>query len=189
MPSDPNHFFHRRAQPICNDTTFTYELTNDSTPPVISLDWPQDGQRLCGSTFTVRGRLDDPLASVQISIVDSSGVASTVDGLVERNGRFWAENLPLADGASSLALTATDAWGNSVSTDLTVYKSDLAFSFSPIDPSQLFQAAVSLSGTVGDATCTIWINGIAARNNGDGTWSADGVPVNQGGTASFSVAA
>jgi hypothetical protein len=170
-------------------TSFTCLLTNDTDPPVISLGWPQNGQMLCGDSFTVDGWLDDPSASVQVSLVDSNGVASTFGGLVERDGRFWVENLPLAEGTNSLTLTATDVWGNSAATNLTVYQSDLVLGFSPIDPSQLFQPAISLTGTVSDPDCTIWVNGVPGVNNGDGTWQASGVPVNPGGTASFAVAA
>jgi hypothetical protein len=52
---------------------------------------------------------------------------------------------------------------------------------SAIDPSQLFQPTISLNGTVSDPGCTIWVNGIQAVNNGDGTWPASGVAVNPAG--------
>ena len=169
--------------------TLTLTLASDTVAPIITLGWPQNGQKLCGDSFTVDGWLDDPSATVQVSIMDNSGVASTYGGLVERDGRFWVENLPLAAGANTLALTATDAWGNSVTTNLTLYKSDLTLGLTPIDPSQLFQPTISLGGTVSDLTCTIWVNGVPASNNGDGTWSAASVPINKGGTASFAMAA
>ena len=31
----------------------------------------------------------------------------------------------------------------------------------------------------------IWVNGVKGHNNSNGTWSASNVPVNDGGTASF----
>jgi len=170
-------------------TTLDYVLTSDTAPPLITLGWPQEAQKLSGENFTVDGWLDDPSALVQISLVDSSGVTNTSDGVVERDGRFWVENLPLADGASSVSLTATDAWGNSATTNITIHRSDLELAVSPIDPNLLFQPTVSLDGTVSDPTCTIWVNGRSAVNNGDGTWHADSVPFNAGGTASFAVTA
>jgi len=99
------------------------------------------------------------------------------------------ENVPLADATNVFALTATDAWGNSATTNITVCQSSLTLGITPIDPNQLFQPTVSLTGTVSDPTCTVWVNGIQATNNGDGTWQATGVPVTPGGTASFVVSA
>jgi hypothetical protein len=170
-------------------TSFTLALTNDTAPPIITLGWPQTGQMLCGQSFTVDGWLDDPSASVQLSWVDTNSVTNTFAGLVERDGRFWVENVPLADATNVFALTATDAWGNSATTNITVCQSSLTLGITPIDPNQLFQPTVSLTGTVSDPTCTVWVNGIQATNNGDGTWQATGVPVTPGGTASFVVSA
>lgn len=40
--------------------TYTFSTNDDTTPPVITLAWPQDGMKLTGSSFTLRGRVDDP---------------------------------------------------------------------------------------------------------------------------------
>jgi hypothetical protein len=44
---------------------------------------------------------------------------------------------------------------------------------------------VNLTGTISDPTYAVWVNGVKGHNNGNGTWSANNVPVNSGGTASF----
>jgi hypothetical protein len=46
-------------------------------------------------------------------------------------------------------------------------------------------AVVHVTGTVGDASYSVSVNGIQATVQNDGAWSAVGVPVNPGNTASF----
>jgi hypothetical protein len=55
--------------------------------------------------------------------------------------------------------------------------------------SQLWQPTVNLTGNISDATSAVWVNGVKGHNNGDGTWSANNVPVNKGGTANFDITA
>src|SRR5205807_1769097 len=96
----------------------------DSTAPVMTLLWPQGGMRLSGDIFTLRGRVDDETATIAAQIV-SANATNGASALVERNGKFWAEDLPLAAGTNALTLTATDAAGNSSVTNLLVVKSDV----------------------------------------------------------------
>ena len=70
--------------------------------------------------------------------------------------------------ANTLTLTVTDAAGNSASTSIPVVQSDLALAIISAD---LSQAPYGVSGTIGDTNCTIWVNGVQATNNGDGTWT------------------
>jgi hypothetical protein len=74
--------------------TSTFSTNGDTTPPVITLAWPQDGMKLTGSSFTLRGRVDDPTTIVVAQIVSPDGSTNVVAGLVERNGLFWAEQMP-----------------------------------------------------------------------------------------------
>jgi len=67
--------------------------------------------------------VDDDTATVTAQIVDASGDTNIVQGLLERSGTVWAQNLPLAGGTNILTLTATDAAGNSMSTNLTLIQS------------------------------------------------------------------
>jgi hypothetical protein len=53
----------------------------------------------------------------------------------------------------------------------------------------LWQPTVNLTGTISDSTYAVWVNGVKGHNNGNGTWSASNVPVNSGGTASFTATA
>ena len=66
--------------------------------------------------------MGDPTATVSAQIVDSNGDTNEVDGIVERNGNFWVEDLPLAAGTNLLTLTATDAVGNTNATNIYVFR-------------------------------------------------------------------
>jgi hypothetical protein len=77
-----------------NVFTYTLDLAVGINPPVLALYWPQDGEIVCGSQFTLRGRLDDPTATVAAQITDAAGNVNTVKGLVERNGLVWPKSSP-----------------------------------------------------------------------------------------------
>ena len=69
----------------------------------------------------MRGTIDDFTANLTAQIVDSSGDTNVIQGLVERNGLFWVENVPLLDGINYVTLTAVDATGTNISTtNLTI---------------------------------------------------------------------
>jgi len=77
------------------------------------------------------------------------GATNSVQGLVERYGRFWVEDVPLISGTNWIELTATDPWGNVLMTNFHVVKMDFQLSLDPVAPELLHNATVSLSGTVG----------------------------------------
>ena len=149
-------------------TNFTFRLDYASmtNPPVVGLGWPQDGTRIGSDSFTWRGWLNDPTVQVLAQIVSTNGVTNSVIGRIGRNGDFWVENLPMAGGVNALTLSATDVFGNSFSTNITVVKSDVVLT---VEAAALGQAA---GGLISDTNYTIWVNGLQATNNGDGTWSA-----------------
>ena len=101
-------------------TNITYTLNySGKPPPAIQVFWPQNGDTVTGTTFTLRGSLNDFTASLTAQIVDASGDTNVIQGVVERNGLFWVENAPLADGLNYITLTVMDAVTNVV-TNLTV---------------------------------------------------------------------
>jgi hypothetical protein len=177
------------------DGTWSWQLDNvpvsngGTAAPVITLAWPQDNMKLTGNSFTLRGRLDDPTATVVAQIVSPDGTTNTVAGLVERNGLFWAEQMPLAAGTNTATVSTTDAAGNMTTTNITVVQSDIALTLNAVPADQLHRLSLNLAGTVSAVDYTVWVNGVQAAVDGSGTWSADNVPVNAGGTASFFVTA
>ena len=173
-----------------NTTTASYNLTLDysakTNPPGVQITWPQNGTEISGSRFTVAGQVSDATITVAATITDTNGNATTVNGLVERTGRFWLENLPLNGGTNTVTLTVTDAAGNAATSSFNVVQSAVTLTINPVgDPQQLWQATVNLTGAISDASYAVWVNGVKGHNNGNGTWSAGNVPVNSGGTASF----
>lgn len=96
-----------------NTYTYVLDYSGDSSPPSIGISWPQNGAEISGTSFTLRGSVDDATANMVVQMTGTNGVTNVANGLVERNGNFWVENLPLGGGTSSLVITATDAAGNS----------------------------------------------------------------------------
>ena len=171
-------------------TNFSYifDTTGDTTPPAVAMTWPQDGMEISGNSITLRGMLDDDTATVTAQTTDTNNNVQTYNGLVERDGRFWLQNLPLNPGTNVFTMTATDAAGNSASTNLTLVQSGVTLTMDTVDASQLNQVQVNVTGAISPGYA-VWVNGMQGTNNGDGTWLANKVPVTVGGVASFDITA
>jgi hypothetical protein len=178
-----------------NVFTYTLDLAAGTNPPVLSLYWPQDGEMVCGNQFTLRGRLDDPTATVTAQITDAIGNVNIAKGLVERNGLVWVENLPLAPGTNTVMLTMTNASGYWSTTNLAVIRSDdVNLTIDDVPQDQLNNDFLVVTGTIDSLDFTVWVNGVMVTNltdNGNGTWrwEADLVPLNSGGTATIQAVA
>ena len=152
------------------------------------MNWPVNGMQICGGSFTLRGLVDDPSATVVASITDTNGDTNIVTGSVERSGVLWVQNLPLAEGTNLVTLWVTNAAGLLSMTNLMVVKSGMTMSLDWID-GDLWMPTVNAGGSVSDASYNVWVNGVEATNNGDGTWGATNVPVSASGVASFDISA
>ncbi len=164
---------------------YTLDFSGDTNPPALALIWPLAGMHISGANFTARGTLDDETAQIIAQIVSANGTTNLVEGLVERNGQFWIEELPLSDGTNDLILTAMDIAGNFTTINLPLIRSAVELVINPIAEDQLNQSAVTLSGTVSDANSEVWVNGVQAAVDGSGNWTAIDVPSLGGGTATF----
>jgi hypothetical protein len=103
---------------------------------------------------------------------------------VERNGDFWVENMPLSNGTNHLTLTVTDAAGNVITTNITVFSGAVTLTINPPSPDSLWAQGINVTGTISDsADSAVWVNGTKATLNGDGTWTATNVYLPTGGTA------
>jgi hypothetical protein len=113
---------------------------------------------LAGSTFTLRGQLDDPTATVTVS-----GLTGTpIGGIVERNGLFWVEDLPLVSGDNTLTFTATDAAVNHASQNLTVVGTDLEIVINEIPEEDYADSKLTVIGTINSDAYAVWVNGVRA---------------------------
>jgi hypothetical protein len=168
--------------------SFTLEYSANTNAPALTVIWPPDGTYISGSQFTLQGQVDDATAKITAFIVDASGNTNSVQGLVERSGLVWIQNLPLAAGTNTLTVTATDAAGNASTKSMTLYQSSVLVTMNPLSSDQLNQSFVTVYGTVSDATAQVYVNGVEAYYiDGEGDWEADGVPVSPTGTAIFDV--
>jgi hypothetical protein len=165
---------------------FILDYSNNTNLPAIHLTWPQNGVQIGAGSFTLRGWTGEPTARVRAQVTGTNGFPHTFFGLVERTGNFWVDNIPLAGGTNVVALTITDAAGNSSTTNISVVRGALLLTMNPVTPaSQLWQPTVNVSGTISNPSYAVWVNGVKASNPGNGTWTAANVPVTQGGTAVF----
>jgi hypothetical protein len=171
-----------------NVVTYVLNYSSDTTPPVITLDWPRNGLEICGELFSANGRLDDETAKLSAHIVNSNGITNSVNPLVQRSGEFWADNFPLASGTNYLTLIATDTAGNSSVTNITVIKGSLAFVMTGYS-GDLWDPTVTVYGSISDTNYAVWVNGIHAAVETDGSWTANDVPVTEGGRAAFEMTA
>ncbi len=191
----PNLITLRVTDPAGNTTTTNINVTLDystATNPMIDITWPQNGDKITGNSFIVRGWTEDAVATVAATIVDANGITNTINGTVERNGKLWVESLPLATGSNWVTLAVTNTAGLSSVTNFAVLKSDLVLTMNPVGES-LWHGYVTVTGYVSDDTRAVWVNGVKAvvtpRGDGTANWTATRVPVTEGGVASFDVTA
>ncbi len=167
-----------------------FTTVSDTNPPVFSLDSPEPRGEIADDSLTIRGPVDDPTAKM-VGQISANGHTNNLSALIERNGYFWFEHVPLAQGANQVTLLATDVAGNSSSTNFVIYGSnEVRIRMDPVQPAdQLWQPKIAVvTGKVQPANHDVWINGVQATVKPDGTWLAKNVPVissPSGGTALF----
>jgi len=173
--------------------TVTLDYSGDTAAPEVALLWPTNDMQLCGDTFYIRGKINDETATLVAQQVDANDVTNTVTGIVERNGMFWVENLPLVAGANEWTLIATDAAGNVSSTNLSVVKSSVTLTITSMPGGdELYKPTGTVQGTVSDMNYAVTVNGTnavvdTANANGDGSynWTAENVPNYGQGTVTY----
>ncbi len=155
--------------------------------PVVQMLWPLDGMVVSGTNATLRGTMSDETGSIVATVVHGDGTTNTVAGLVERNGDFWIENVPL-NGINHISVQATDAAGNVTTTNFTVNDSTMTLTIDTAPTGDdLWKPTGNVSGRISDPTASVFVNGVQGTNNGNGTWSAYKVPIYGTGTATFNV--
>ena len=167
--------------------TVTLDYTTATNPPAVTLRWPQAGMLVNGSNCTLRGTMGDETGTVLAQIINGDGTTNLLTGLVERNGDYWLENVTL-NGTNQISIQATDAAGNTTTTNFTLLPGGTSLTINAVT-GDLWQPTTSVDGTIGDPNAMVFVNGVQAVNNGDGTWSADNVPINGTGTATFDAVA
>ena len=148
-------------------------------------------EAVSGTNITIRGTMSDECGTIQATVIGGDGSTNVVEGLVERNRNFWIENVPL-NGTNQITLKATDAAGNVTTTNFTVYPAaiQLKITYTPTGDA-LWQRTGTVGGTVSDPAAVVTVNGktatvdTTANNDGTYNWTAENVPINGDGTATF----
>jgi hypothetical protein len=99
----------------------TVFVTQDSTPPVVRIDFPPDGAEFTTETVDVSGRVSDVLSGYQGLEVLVNGQPAAVDVGIGTNGTFFLPDLPLPDaGSLQIEAVAADGLGNTSADAITV---------------------------------------------------------------------
>jgi hypothetical protein len=162
-----------------NVTTLTTNLTCSlpTTPPTVEMFLPLTGWQVSGDSLTLRGQVNDPTATVSVSMVGDDGQTTELGGLVGRDGILWVENVPLHMGRNDLELTVTSASSSTPTTiPIQVTRSTINLTINP--PVNAGQAHVG--GSIDPGGYRIWVNGVEATLDGS-TWSVDITPIGIGG--------
>jgi hypothetical protein len=173
-----NTFVVRCADEAGNLTTTNFVVVfttaGATNPPVINLQWPQDGWSISGSQFNLIGRCDDFTANVTAFVNNDEGKSTMLEGV----GYFRVDRIPLAEAKSYITVVVTDAAQNSSLTNLTVTKSHVIFTVDPPKNISVTSMSVTVSGFCSRTNGTVEVNGVKAKMNPDGHWVANDVPNN-----------
>jgi hypothetical protein len=165
-------------------TNFSVSLdySSDTNAPAITKLWPTNGSYIGGSQISARGYVDDETASVTAQIVASDGTTNLYTAIVERNGRFWLDNLPLYADTNIVTITATDAGGNATITNIAYIKSAVTIQINTLADEDMKSSYTCMSGTISDTSYTLKINGAETTLDSSGNWSTPtNAPVYSGG--------
>lgn len=170
----------RAGNETSTNVDYTLDYSGDTNAPIIALTWPEENALVAGSSFALRGELDDATASVKVELG-----ANSYSGTVERDGQFEVPALPLIAATNTLTVIATDVAGNSRTNTRVVRQSSETLTINPVDASQLTGPTVNLSGTVGVSEQNVWVNNLPAEVEGN-TWNIT-VPTPTDNVANFNV--
>jgi hypothetical protein len=173
---------------LSTNIEIVFATAGDTNPPVIKPVWPTSGMFISSTTFTARGTLDDYTASMK-GVISGGGQTNEIEGLVERNGTFWVENIPVLAETNLLTLISTDAAGNASQANLVIYKggAGLVIESTP-KGDDLWKPFGVVTGRV-NPNYEVYVNGAKAEVSPDGHWRVEKAPIYGTGTATFDVTA
>ncbi len=126
---------------------YVLRLDLKTNSPMVQIDWPFEDEPICDDQVTIRGQVDD-CSDFVAAEVNVNGRTKTIEGVVERDGHFWLENIPLASPTNVIKIIAKDVVGHVSSFPMTILKSDDRLVIHPPPPRSLWQMQVTVTGTV-----------------------------------------
>ena len=173
------------------ETNFSYvfDTNGDTNAPALTVAWPPAEGLVSGESFTVQASTDDDTAAVALQYLDGNGIVQTVNGVVERGGKVWVRDVPLAAGTNQVSVLTTDAAGNVSTNNLAVLRTNLVFEIASLTQDELKYAYAAVWVTGDDWDATVTVNGVLATNLGCGYWEAGDVPLPLGGIVTLQATA
>jgi hypothetical protein len=161
---------------VSTNFVMVFTTAGATNPPVIIPKYPLLGMVVAADSILLTGTLDDPTAHLTGQI-SASGHAVDMTFRVGRTGDYYSvEKVAVSAGANQLTLSATDAAGNSSSTNMVFYGGDARIAMDPFDPFHPVGPWITVTGKVSPANYSVWVDGVQARVKPDGTWRAEKLP-------------
>lgn len=145
--------------PAGNIGTVALTVHLDRELPVIQFAAPEPVVYVNAPLYTVAGQVNEPVAAVTVN-----GAAAQMTGM-----DFSLAGVNLAEGANTITVATQDAAGNAGTATLTVLLDRvppvLGIS-TPAPNSSVNTTAITVSGTLSEAECTVTVNGVPAKVEG-----------------------
>ena len=165
--------------------TVTLDESSATNPPGVAILWPAQDTEVAGTNTVLQGLVDDDTASVAVSVG-----SNTYAAVVERDGRFSVPDLPLLESTNAITIAVTNRAGIGATMVAFGIATQKLFSMDPFSASTIFHGLGTVTGSITEPGLDLWVNGVPAVINPDGTWQADNVPLrNEAGTGQFYIAA
>jgi len=151
--------------------TATFSI--DKTPPALNVTSPLNVTNVSSSQLTIQGLTSDALSGVRA--VTCNGTAANLTGTAFSCG------ITLSLGGNTITVVATDGAGNSTTSTLNIsFVTPVNVQITSPTSLQLFSGnPVTVTGTVGDSTSTVTVNGVTATQSG-GMFTAQNVVLREG---------
>jgi Glucodextranase, domain B len=139
-----------------NTATTSATVRLDKTPPNIIFTSPSDGAKVFTSPISISGTVTDALSG--LAGVNCNRTPAVV------NGTNFNCGVTLTSGTNSVAVTATDAAGNTSTSNLSLSYTRVptVTITSPANLSYLNISPTTVTGTVDDPTATVTVNSVQA---------------------------
>jgi hypothetical protein len=98
------------------------DVLQDSLPPEVHIDFPQNGQKITAPVAMLAGRISDSLSGFEAMTVFANGAKGTVDPGIGTNGTFEVRDVPLqpVGQPTQIVVTAKDGLGNSTTRSIVL---------------------------------------------------------------------
>ncbi|MGP1347524.1 MAG: Ig-like domain-containing protein [Phycisphaerales bacterium] len=114
LPTDQVHTIFVSGVSACGiiGPSASIQITRDTSPPMVIIDFPLNGQEVTTPTVTVTGRVSDEFSGLDGLTVSVNGAPASVGTGPGGQGTFVAMGIPLTIGTQAIQVLATDALGN-----------------------------------------------------------------------------